>query len=76
MANSPSNLISYFPKWRATSLGVYRFLRDLGFIFGAIGIGFLADLFGASVAINSVAWIALASGIFVFVVIYETKRSR
>jgi MFS family permease len=51
------------PKWRATSLGVYRFWRDLGFVFGAIGIGFLADLFGASLAINSV--IALASGIFV-----------
>jgi MFS family permease len=64
------------PKWRATSLGVYRFWRDLGFVFGAIGVGFLADLFGASVAINSVAWIALASGIFVFVVMRETKRSR
>jgi MFS family permease len=61
------------PKWRATSLGVYRFWRDLGFVFGAIGIGFLADLFGASLAINSVAWIALASGIFVFVVMRETR---
>jgi MFS family permease len=64
------------PKWRATSLGVYRFWRDLGFVFGAIGIGFLADLFGASLAINSVAWIALASGIFVFAVMRETRRSR
>jgi MFS family permease len=64
------------PKWRATSLGVYRFWRDLGFVFGAIGIGFLADLFGASLAINSVAWIALAYGIFVFAVMRETKRSR
>jgi MFS family permease len=64
------------PKWRATSLGVYRFWRDLGFVFGAIGVGFLADLFGASLAINSVAWIALASGIFVFVLMHETKRSR
>lgn len=26
------------PKWRATSLGVYRFWRDLGFVFGAIGV--------------------------------------
>ena len=62
------------PKWRATSLGVYRFWRDLGFVFGAIGIGFLADLFGASLAINSVAWIALASGVFVFVFMRETKQ--
>jgi MFS family permease len=62
------------PKWRATSLGVYRFWRDLGFVFGAIGIGFLADLFGASLAINFVAWIALASGVFVFVFMRETKQ--
>jgi MFS family permease len=62
------------PKWRATSLGVYRFWRDLGFVFGAVGIGFLADLFGASQAINFVAWIALASGVFVFVFMRETKQ--
>jgi MFS family permease len=62
------------PKWRATSLGVYRFWRDLGFVFGAIGVGFLADVFGVSLAINSVAWIALASGVFVFVFMRETIR--
>jgi MFS family permease len=62
------------PKWRATSLGVYRFWRDLGFVFGAIGVGFLADVFGASLAINSVAWIALASGVFVFAFMRETKQ--
>lgn len=60
------------PKWRATSLGVYRFWRDLGFVFGALGVGFLADLFGANLAIQTVAWIALASGIFVAVVMKET----
>jgi MFS family permease len=60
------------PKWRATSLGVYRFWRDLGFVFGAIGVGFLADLFGVNIAIQSVAWIALASGIVVFLVMRET----
>ena len=62
------------PHWRATSLGVYRFWRDLGFVFGAIGIGFLADVFGVGLAIHAVAWIALASGIFVFGVMRETKR--
>jgi MFS family permease len=60
------------PKWRATSLGVYRFWRDLGFVFGALGVGFLADLFGANLAIQAVAWIAMASGIFVIVVMRET----
>ena len=62
------------PQWRATSLGVYRFWRDLGFVFGALGIGFIADLFNTSMAIQTVAWIALGSGIFVFIVMKETKR--
>lgn len=32
--------------WRATALGVYRFWRDLGYAFGALGAGFLADAYG------------------------------
>jgi MFS family permease len=62
------------PKWRATSLGVYRFWRDIGFVFGAIGIGFLADLFGLDIAIHLVAFLAVASGIFVLFMMKETKR--
>jgi MFS family permease len=61
------------PRWRATSLGVYRFWRDLGFVFGAVGIGFLSDVFGLNFAIQTVAWISLASGIFVLLVMRETK---
>jgi MFS family permease len=64
------------PKWRATSLGVYRFWRDLGFVFGAIGIGFLADLFGLNIAIQLVAFLAIGSGIFVLMVMKETSRER
>jgi len=64
------------PKWRATSLGVYRFWRDLGFVFGAIGIGFLADLFGLNMAIQLVAFLAIGSGIFVLTVMKETSRQR
>ncbi|MGB5091145.1 MAG: MFS transporter, partial [Nitrososphaeraceae archaeon] len=60
------------PKWRATSLGVYRFWRDLGFVFGAIGIGYIADLFGLNNAIQLVAFLAVGSGIFVLVVMKET----
>ena len=62
------------PQWRATSLGVYRFWRDLGFVIGALGIGFIADLSSASLAIHVVAWIALGSGLFVLLVMKETKR--
>jgi MFS family permease len=63
------------PKWRATSLGVYRFWRDLGFVFGAIGIGFIADLTNNSIAIQLVAWIAIASGVFVLLVMKETRKA-
>ena len=40
------------PQWRATSLGVYRFWRDLGFVIGALGIGSIADFFGINIAIQ------------------------
>ena len=63
-----------FPKWRATSLGVYRFWRDLGFVFGAIGVGFIADLSSSSLAIHLVAWIAIASGIFILLIMKETSK--
>ena len=63
------------PNWRATSLGVYRFWRDMGFVIGAIGIGFIADLFDAFVAIQVVAWIGLASGIVVMFLMKETKNN-
>jgi MFS family permease len=62
------------PHWRATSLGVYRFWRDLGFVFGAVGIGFIADTFDLNIAIQTVAWISLGSGIFVLLVMQETRK--
>jgi MFS family permease len=62
------------PKWRATSLGVYRFWRDLGFVFGAIGVGFIADLSSNGIAIQLVAWIAVGSGVFVLLIMKETKK--
>ena len=54
------------PQWRATSLGVYRFWRDLGFVIGALGIGSIADFFGINIAIQIAGWIAFGSGIFCF----------
>ena len=63
------------PQWRATSLGVYRFWRDLGFVIGALGIGFISDVFSISMAIQITGWIALGSGIFVYIVMHETRRN-
>jgi MFS family permease len=62
------------PKWRATSLGVYRFWRDLGFVLGAIGIGYIADLLGLHIAFQVVAFLAMGSGMFVFIVMKETRK--
>jgi MFS family permease len=61
------------PSWRATSLGVYRFWRDLGFVFGAVGIGFIADFFNMFIAIQVVAWIGFVSGLVVVFLMKETK---
>jgi hypothetical protein len=62
------------PIWRATSLGVYRFWRDLGSVFGAIGIGFIADLSSNSIAIQLAAWIEVASGVLVYLMMKETRN--
>ena len=42
------------PSWRARSLSVYRFWRDLGYAVGALSAGIIADLFGAVSAIAAV----------------------
>jgi len=34
------------PDWRGSSLGVYRFWRDLGYGIGALALGIIADAFG------------------------------
>ena len=53
------------PTWRASSLGVYRFWRDLGYAVGALLSGVVADLVGFGAAIHLVAALTLASGLVV-----------
>lgn len=53
------------PTWRATSLGVYRFWRDLGYAVGALLAGTVADLVGVEAAIHLVAALTLLSGVVV-----------
>ncbi|MBI4635641.1 MAG: MFS transporter [Candidatus Rokubacteria bacterium] len=53
------------PTWRATSLGVYRFWRDLGYAVGALLAGIVADLVGLGAAIHLVAALTLLSGLVV-----------
>jgi MFS family permease len=56
------------PAWRATSLGVYRFWRDLGYAVGALLSGLVADAVGFGPAIHLVAALTLFSGVVVAVV--------
>jgi MFS family permease len=56
------------PSWRATSLGVYRFWRDLGYAVGALLSGLVADAVGFGPAIHLVAALTLFSGVVVAVV--------
>ena len=53
------------PSWRARSLSVYRFWRDLGYAVGALSAGVVADVFGLSWAIGSVGVLTFLSGVVV-----------
>jgi MFS family permease len=60
-------------EWRARSLGVYRFWRDLGYAIGALLAGVIADLVGIGWAIGVVGALTLLSGIITAVVMVETR---
>jgi MFS family permease len=61
------------PSWRARSLSVYRFWRDLGYAVGALSAGILADTLGMSWAIGSVGALTFLSGAVVAVLMQEKK---
>jgi MFS family permease len=64
------------PRWRATSLGVYRLWRDSGYAFGALAIGIIADAFGLLAGFWFAAAIMTVSGLLVAMLMYETLPSR
>ncbi len=61
------------PTWRARSLSVYRFWRDLGYAIGALSAGLIADRFGFSAAILTIAGVSFVSGTIVAVVMREHR---
>jgi len=61
------------PAWRATSLGVYRFWRDLGYAIGAVLSGAVADLVGIAAAIHLVAALTFVSGLVVARLMGQTR---
>jgi MFS family permease len=62
------------PSWRATSYGVYRLWRDLGYAVGALLAGLVADWLGMAAAIHVVAVLTLLSGLVVLGRMRETLR--
>ena len=60
------------PSWRARSLSVYRFWRDLGYALGALSAGIIADFFGFVAAIAAIAALTFLSGAIVAVAMRQT----
>jgi MFS family permease len=59
--------------WRARSLSVYRFWRDLGYAIGALLAGLIADRFGFAAAIYAIAGMTFLSGVIVAVAMREKQ---
>jgi MFS family permease len=64
------------PSWRASSVGVYRLWRDLGYAVGAIMAGAAADALGLPSAMWLVAAVTFLSGFIAALRMTETLRSK
>lgn len=62
------------PTWRASSLGVYRFWRDMGYAVGALMAGIVGNYFGLMWAVHIAGIITLISGIVVWLKMKETLQ--
>ncbi|WP_410877736.1 MFS transporter [Myroides sp. DW712] len=62
------------PTWRASSLGVYRFWRDMGYAVGALMAGIVGNYFGLIWAVHLAGIITLLSGIVVWIRMKETLK--
>jgi MFS family permease len=63
------------PSWRARSLSVYRFWRDLGYAIGALSAGLIADLLGMAAAIAIIGVLTFASGAVVALAMREHRAA-
>lgn len=64
--NFLSGIAAYtHPMQRAESIGVFRLWRDLGYVFGAVLSGIVADVFGLEIAIMCIGALTLVSALVV-----------
>ncbi|WP_236652791.1 MFS transporter [Chitinophaga vietnamensis] len=64
------------PSWRASSLGVYRFWRDIGYAAGALMAGIAASLFGLVWAVHIAGFVTFLSGVLVWIRMKETMQKK
>jgi MFS family permease len=60
------------PAWRATSVGIYRFWRDLGYAIGALMAGVVAALLGLVWAVHVAGILTAVSGLLAWAQMNET----
>ena len=61
------------PTWRARSLSIYRFWRDMGYAVGALLAGLIGDAFGLGWAIGGIGVLTFVSGTVVAFVMREQR---
>ena len=60
------------PAWRGRAVGIYRVWRDLGYAFGAVLGGLVADALDLTAAVWAAAALSLVSALVVVIRMYET----
>jgi MFS family permease len=63
------------PSWRASSLGVYRFWRDIGYAVGAVMAGIVSNFLGLVWAVHIAGFVTFLSGVLVWIRMKETTRN-
>jgi MFS family permease len=61
------------PTWRARSLSIYRFWRDMGYAVGALLAGLIGDAFGLAWAIGGIGVLTFVSGTVVAFIMREQR---
>ena len=64
------------PTWRASSVGVYRFWRDIGYAVGALMAGAIAAILGLEWAVHAAGVLTFISGVVVWLKMKETLHNK
>jgi MFS family permease len=64
------------PTWRARSLSIYRFWRDMGYAVGALVAGIIGDAFGLTWAIAAIGVVTFLSGLVTMIFMRETITTK